>query len=212
MNPPLFLDSTQTSVPPLKEILMFIGKPVVLVPNRSNQKIPIVKGWSDFTSEVMHDERYVEQFTEETNVGVSLGRASSGLISLDFDCEDALYRFLKLNPILKTTFQTKRKRGANLWIFTSEDQIPKSSKIRFEYIEVGEIRSDGNQTLIWGKVKDEGKGENEAIHYKVINPNRPIELDFNQIKWPEVKYTEAEKGLKLMKELIAKFGDPFYAF
>ena len=50
------------------------------------------------------------------NIGVLLGKPSSGLCSIDIDADDQLEPFLDLNPKLRESFRTRGARGANVWV------------------------------------------------------------------------------------------------
>lgn len=115
----------------------------------------------------------------ERNIGVSLGKASDGLVTIDFDTEEALNTFLAANPKLHETLRTRGRRGANLWI-RLEGEVPPSTKLTgSDKSPVGEWRSTGNQTIISG-VHPETRRP-----YQILVESPPTTITASQLCWPE---------------------------
>ena len=135
---------------PAIEIIDRIGRPVTLVPIPKGTKRPTSKGWQNLTVEHMTPS-YLDQFHTNMNIGVVLGSASGGLVSIDADTDAGFEEFLALNPTLSATQITKGSRGGNFW-FIAEGTYPKSVKIKCsDGSPWGEFRADGNQTVIYGQ-------------------------------------------------------------
>jgi hypothetical protein len=148
----------------------------VLLPIRSGTKRPNRKAWQNLTFADTQEPNFQRALRSAPAIGVSLGRASGGLCSIDFDDDDFLNRFLELNPKLVATLRTTARRGANLWIVL-EGAPPPSRKLVFEGAAVGEFRSDGNQTLIAGL-------HPEGFTYQRLVDAPPVRLRYSEIHWP----------------------------
>ncbi len=158
--------STETAVHELRELL---GLDVVLIPVRRNTKKPLLKGWPTLTAAAMEDPDHLAQLGRG-NIGVSLGHASNGLVTVDLDNDDVVAPFLAVNPRLKDTTRTARKRGCNLWV-RIEGEFPKSRKLPY-----GEFRSDGNQTVIFGSA--------EGIPYRFLKRVPPVRMPYADLVFP----------------------------
>jgi hypothetical protein len=162
---------------PVEKIRRLLGD-VVLIPVYPLAKKPIVKSWQRQTSESMQDPVYLRLFKGK-NIGVSLGKTSGGLCTIDFDRDADIEPFLKNNPRLRDTTRTKRVRGCNLWIFIDGD-YPPNKKLPF-----GEWRADGNQTVIYGSAIDTKKGEIKPTQYKFLNEVPPVHIRFDGLVFPD---------------------------
>lgn len=149
----------------------------VLIPIAPLSKRPAIKEWEKKTLADMGDRAYLKYLAvKNRNIGVSLGRASNGLCTIDFDDDAAVEPFLADNPLFRNTTTTKRVRGCNFWIRIDGEYQP-NKKLPF-----GEWRADGMQTVIWGQAI--GKGETEPTPYRFINEVQPIKIRFADIKFP----------------------------
>jgi hypothetical protein len=158
--------------------------PAVLVPIKPLTKIPALKGWQNLKPDAMSDPRHLAALGKG-NIGVVLGRASGGLCTIDLDEDAAVEPFLKANPRLRRTTQTKRVRGCNIWV-RIEGEYPGSAKLKTANGRaVGEWRADGNQTVIHGRAIDKAKGETEPTQYAFLNEAPPIRVRFDQIVFPQ---------------------------
>lgn len=148
--------------------------PVVLLACKG--KKPLRKGWQKLTVADMTPE-YLTTLHGH-NFGVSLGTASAGLVSVDFDTDEALAAFLAVNPDLADTLRTRGRRGGNLW-FRVLGTVPKSSKLNdASRVAVGEWRADGNQTIIHGIHPDTKQP------YEMVRRVAPMVLSIASIQWP----------------------------
>ena len=155
----------------------------VLVKIAPGRKRPVIAGWQILTRADMTP-AYIESL-RGNNIGVVLGQASGGLISIDIDSDEFVEPFLKLNPRLRDTLRSKRVRGCNIWVIV-RSQYPKMSKIKTnDGQDWGEWRSTGGQTVIHGEVMDTSKGETAPTSYRILIEARPIEIDFVEIVWPD---------------------------
>jgi hypothetical protein len=156
------------------EILERVG-PAALIPIPKRQKGPRISGWQNIKHTSMTDE-YLSQFHADINIGVVLGRASDGLISIDADTDDGLLEFQSLNPLLSASHTTKGVRGGNIW-FRVIDTYPSSCKITTNCGEAwGELRADRMQTVIHGE-------HPTGVKYS-WNGNPPQSVKFSEIKFP----------------------------
>lgn len=112
------------------------------------------------------------------NIGVLLGQTSGNLCAIDIDDDAAVEPFLDLNPSFRNTLRSKGARGQQVWLRVTTD-YPKLTKLVSKEAEAwGEWRANGGQSVIHG------------IHpcgsnYQIINEARPINVRFEEIKWPD---------------------------
>ena len=179
------------------ELRELLGENVVLLPIKRGSKRPHSQGWQHFTPERMKDPGYLSALNHGGNIGVLLG---NGLVTIDLDCDEAVEPFLALNPKLRQTLRTKRKRGCNLWARIN-GAYPKSGKLKTgSGADIGEWRADGNQTVIYGEAIDRKKGETNPTAYKIENRVKPIELAaFDEIKWPTELAAAVEKRIGIQQ-------------
>jgi hypothetical protein len=134
----------------LDHLYRIFGEDTVFLPIPKGTKAPRFKGWQNVTLEKSRSAAYQKRLTAEGNIGVLVGKPSSGLCSIDFDDERYFLDFLKLNPGLKKSTTTKGQRGCNLWVRITGD-YPALAKITTAAKEaVGEWRADGGQTVVHG--------------------------------------------------------------
>ena len=117
---------------------------------------------------------------------------------------------------LRATLRSRRKRGCNFWVRIRGD-YPKSCRLKARSgQDWGEWRADGNQTVIHGEAIDRKKGETEPTAYKLEHRARPIELAFDEIKWPDELVLPwqneplATGNGQSLDELRALYGEPYY--
>jgi len=102
------------SNPIIEELLDLLGSDVVLLPIPRGSKRPFGKameGWPSFTTTKMQEPEYLAHLNHGTNVGVLLG---DGRATIDLDRDESVEPFLNLNPQLRETLKSRRKRGCNL--------------------------------------------------------------------------------------------------
>lgn len=160
-------------------ILQALGRKAVLLPIREGSKATMVKGWPEKTFEDTQTSSYQNLLEGASAIAVSLGAPSGGLCSIDFDCEEAMRVFLRVNPFLKETLRTKGRRGANLWVTIYDEKIPPMTHLKDALGEpVGEWRSDRSYTIIAGKHPN-------GMSYETVVDAPPLEVPFEEIKWPD---------------------------
>ena len=197
----------------VSQLLELFGPETVLLPIPRGCKGPKIKGWQRFTSEKMKEAEYLAELNHNGNIGVLLG---NGLVTIDLDKDKFVEPFLNLNPMLRHTLRSRRKRGCNLWLRIT-GPYPQACKLKTVSGEqLGEWRADGNQTVIHGEAIDTSKGETSPTAYKIDNRASPVELAFDAIQWPDdvvlpwktasVSFT----GVTSAEELRRQYGQPFY--
>jgi Bifunctional DNA primase/polymerase, N-terminal len=97
----------------VEELRRLLGGDVVLLPIPRGCKKPIRKGWQTTTLSQMQDPEYLAQLNHGGNVGVLLG---NGRVTIDLDHDEDVELFLNLNPRLRGTLRSRRKRGCNFWL------------------------------------------------------------------------------------------------
>lgn len=203
-------------IPTLHKIQSLLG-PCALLPIARNEKRPRRADWEKVTSSSLDDPDYLKLFIDGDNVGVSLGKASNGLCSIDFDDAGIGEKFLGLNPGLKVSLRTTRVRGFNIWIRIAGD-FPASGKLKLvsnRKISIGEWRATGNQTVIHGAAMDASKGEKMPTAYRRLVDAAPVELPFCDIAWPEELWlpwqpdTAAVPPTNAYRELVDLHGSPY---
>lgn len=157
------------------EILAFFGRPIVLVKLKERDKIPVEKDWQNRTPEDMTPEFCASL---NGNVGVVNGRRSNHLVTIDWDNEKWSREFFELNKAwARSTLWTKGARGVSFWVFL-RGEYPPAGKFKVDAVEVGEWRSDGNQTVFCGVHPETGKEYQQG-------KQPPVEVAFEDIVWPE---------------------------
>ncbi|MBE2203012.1 MAG: hypothetical protein IAE94_01550 [Chthoniobacterales bacterium] len=157
-----------------ERIIERIG-PAVLLPIPAGEKGPKVAGWQKLTLADMKPD-YLAGLNHGNNIGVLLGAASGGLVTIDCDSDEYLESFLSVNPGLREGLISKASRGGNVWL-RIKGTFPKSAKIKLpDGSPWGEFRADGNQTVIYGKHPSGCKYDNNKLV--------PACVEFAAINWP----------------------------
>lgn len=137
------------------------------------------KKWGSLTIKDMTP-TYVANL-REGNIGVALGEVSSGLCAIDADTDEFAASFRTANPALANTLQTHGARGCVFWVRLKGNYPRKTTHLRtYSGQEVGEFRSNGSQSIIFG------------IHpvtqkpYKIVNKQPVVEIGFDRIVWPGI--------------------------
>ena len=205
-------DTSSSIVEQLRNLL---GNDVVLLPIKRGHKGPSGKemaGWHTFTPAKMQEPEYLARLNHGSNIGVLLGH---GRVTIDLDRDEDVQPFLKLNPRLGQTLRSRRKRGCNLWLRV-KGPYPRACKLKTTSGEdFGEWRADGNQTVIFGEAIDRKRGEKKPTAYKIENRVQPIELPFDEIRWPEDVILPWKNEASTPEdpdnaELRRRYGLPFY--
>ena len=115
------------------------------------------------------------------NIGVALGKVSGGLCAIDLDDYSLIEPFLAANPQLRDTLQTHGARGRVFWIRFGDSYPRKSRKLKLTSTgrEIGEIRSNGNQSIVWGIHPDTKRP------YKILVNKPAISMNFDSLRWPD---------------------------
>jgi bifunctional DNA primase/polymerase-like protein len=162
---------------PVPELQQLLGSPVVFIGWPKGVKGTSRK-WGHLTSADMTPE-YLANLPGG-NIGVALGEKSGGLVAIDFDDDSLIEPFLALNPHLRDTLQTHGARGGVLWIRPSGDYPKRTTKLKNRAgEEIGEFRSYGSQSIIWGI------HPNTKQPYQFVVKKPVVVIEFNSIKWPD---------------------------
>jgi hypothetical protein len=151
--------------------------PAVLLPWHGRSKGGHRK-WKNRQLADMNDSTYLAKLEKAGNIGVSLGKVSNGLVTIDLDDDNHVEPFLEANPLLRHTLCTAAQRGCNIWLRCTAD-YPSSCKLKDQSgNEVGEWRADGNQTIIAGTHRS-------GCAYRFVVEKPVIPIDYNAIIWPD---------------------------
>jgi hypothetical protein len=138
----------ETLPPAIMRILALTGPALLLPWSKGSKGEP--RRWKHLQLELMSDRVHRHRLATADNIGVVLGKVSDGLISIDIDRDELVGEFLGLNPSLTDTLRTRGARGCNFWLRMNGD-YPKTHKLKDKAgTEIGEFRSDGSQTIIFG--------------------------------------------------------------
>jgi putative DNA primase/helicase len=194
----------------ISDLCALLAPGAVLLPIPKGVKGPRIVGWQKFTTRQMERREYREKLKNHGNIGVLLGH--NGLATIDLDQDKFIEPFLTLNPRLRETLRTRRKRGCNLWVRIS-GPYPEACKLKTRAGEdFGEWRANGNQTVIHGEAIDRKKGETTPTKYTIEKRTSPITTPFDEIVWPpEVVLPWEKKSITDGEnELIERYGKPYY--
>ena len=178
------------------------GKPVFLAVPKG-EKGPVKPGWQKTTHEETQRPEYIQRLING-NIGVLLGKASSGLCTIDIDSDTRAEEFAKLNPKIASTFQTKGARGRNFWVII-KGEFPALCKIKAGQDDWGEWRSDGGQTIVYGT-------HPSGASYSYPNKGASaIEIGFDEIVWPDdINKPWIEEQVKEeTADIQNRYGQPF---
>lgn len=160
----------------VSELIQLLGEPVLLL-NWPLGKKGAQQKWKHLKAEIaMKDAAYLRKL-ETGNIGVALGDRSGGLISIDWDEDEILEEFLRINPSINQTLVSKGKRGGNVW-YRMIGEYPNRIVNLCRYgLPVGEWRSNSGQTIIHGRHPD-------GHQYQLVQKLPAKLISFNQIVWP----------------------------
>ena len=200
----------------VERLKAWLGEPLFLVPQYSGTKVPMFK-YTKETKEATQREVY-QAGLENANVAVRLGEHSGGFCAIDFDDDQSLEEFLRVNPLLATSARWKGSRGAQIGVRIN-GTYPGPSQARHATDKVlskkgepigrplYEWRSTGNLSTIKGT-------HASGCEYQVLVDNPPVVLEFDQINWPEgwpvPKIKEPMEAAGIDQELVNKYGEPYY--
>ena len=161
----------------VQQIMDRLG-PCTLLKIPSGKKGPITPDWPKLTQADMTAE-YLAELNHGGNIGVSLGKASDGLCTVDCDTDVFLELFLSTNPGLQESLISKGMRGGNVW-FRIKREYPPNASLKLNGEKCGEWRADKLQTVIHGRHPSGCDYSN--------NGKRPLFIEFEDIKWPDGLY------------------------
>jgi P4 family phage/plasmid primase-like protien len=202
------------SVKTISEIETWLGTPLFMVPCYPRTKKPMVK----FTTETMESTRRQEYqaMLATNNIAVRLGEFSGGFCAIDFDDDQSLEEFLRVNPLLATSARWKGSRGAQIGVrVTGAYPAPSSARRATDTVlskngepigrSLYEWRSTGNLSTVKG-VHPSGR------EYQVLVANPPVVLEFSQINWPGGwPVPQFERAVNdIDKSLNLRYGNPYY--
>ena len=160
----------------IEHLLGLLG-PALLLPWPSRSK-GYPRKWGHRQLTEMQDHAYQAKLERAGNIGVALGKASEGVITIDFDEDIYVEAFLAVNPPLRDTLRTRGARGCNIWLRCS-GAYPGLQRLKNSAgDEIGEWRADGGQTIISG-IHPEG-----AL-YRFVVEKPAITIGYEAIAWPD---------------------------
>lgn len=160
----------------ISHLLELLG-PTVLLPWPAGSKGGDRK-WMHRRLTDMNDDSYLAKLKKAGNIGVALGKASSGLVTIDLDDDNYVDAFLQANPLLTQTLRTRGSRGCNIWLRCSDEYPPSGNLTDLSGTKIGEWRADGNQTIIAGLHPD-------GMRYRFLVESPVIEIAYNDLNWPK---------------------------
>ncbi len=160
---------------PVPELIKLVGPAVFIAWPRGVKGTK--KRWKHLTIADMTTE-YLAKL-KDGNIGVALGEVSGGLCAIDWDMSQFVELFLEINPHLSGTLQTHGTRGRVFWLRLNGDYPKRTVKLKAQSGEdIGEFRSNGAQSIVWGIHPDTQKP------YEFVVREPVVEIEFNSIKWP----------------------------
>lgn len=160
-----------------QELRKLLGDNAVFLPLQYGTKKCLIKAWQKITLEDTKVDAYYAKLVT-SNIAVSLGAPSNGLISIGFYDDQAAASFLDANPALKGSLRTRGDCGCNIWL-QIEGDCPRSTKImHFQSDEpVGEWCSTGKYAVVHGK-------HPSGCDYTRLVDAAVIRLPYEDIIWP----------------------------
>ena len=170
-------NTTAAAVDPIPDLIQLLGQPVVFIDWPRGVKGNSQK-WGYLTSAHMTPQ-YLSKL-KLGNIGVALGEASGGLCAIDIDADEFVDPFRWANPGLAETLQTHGARGCVFWLRFKGSYPKNTSFLKTESGQgVGEFRSTGSQSIIWGIHPDTQRP------YEFVLKGPVVEVDFESIQWPD---------------------------
>jgi putative DNA primase/helicase len=175
--------------------------------------LPINKGWKyplgswqlttlAASKTIESQKRLTEKIANGGNIGVLLGEASDRLVAIDLDADEDAKEFFALNPWLNKTLLSRGARGCQFWIRVKDfAEHAKSGDWKYankrddngEPVTFTEWRANGNQSVIFGQ-HPSGKD------YEQLWLNKPLEVEYSEIVWPDYVYFCPDGGAKKAKQ------------
>jgi hypothetical protein len=190
-------NDTSKIVPVKKQdIYDLLGLPVVLLPVPLKEKGCRKPNWQNTTWDQTQEPDWQQELLDG-NISILTGKASNGIVAIDFDSDECLEKFFTLNPTFTKSTRTKGYRGAVIWIQVKGD-YPAQHNFKIEDKVFAEWKSTRGQQNISG-VHPKG------IPYHFIVKEPPLEICFDEIVWPEPILLELQND-----RLIEEQGNPFW--
>jgi bifunctional DNA primase/polymerase-like protein len=176
--------------PPLQKLYAVFGAQVVFLPLPKGSKQPLIRKWQNITFTDTQKPAYQQALeacvARGGNIGVLLGPASDGLVSVDLDRDELVDPFIALCPKLASTTRSRGKRGCNFFLRIKAGTPYPNSQSSYALRDAdgnkcGEWRCGGGQkgaqTVIFGVHPD-------GPLYQIQIENPPVELVFDaDLKW-----------------------------
>ncbi|MDR3405871.1 MAG: phage/plasmid primase, P4 family [Chthoniobacter sp.] len=182
--------------PHLQHLYDLFGNDAILLACPRGQKGSRDKDWPKTTLEETLIPAYQARLAKE-NIAVRLGK---NVFAIDFDDDNAGEEFLKLNPELASSLQSRGARGRQLWLKIDGEAPQKVTKLLDgSGAEIGEWRGE-SCSMIYGL-------HPAKVDYHLLVDAPPVTVNFAEINWPATwqypgRVTEYDK-------LVQSFGEPF---
>jgi hypothetical protein len=158
------------------ELKKLLGEPVVFIKWPKGVK-GTERRWKHLRAKHMTPE-YLSKLPMG-NIGVALGEVSGGLCAIDVDDDHLVEPFLAANPQLRETLQTHGSRGRVFWIrFVSQYPLRTFKLKNHSGRNVGEFRSGGSQSIVWGIHPDTKRP------YEFVTKKPVMTMEFHSLRWP----------------------------
>lgn len=150
----------------------------------------------------MSEPEYVSRLEKE-NIAVLVGPNSGGLISIDFDDDNAYVEFAAINREVCQTTKSYGGRGLNIWLRIRGDYPDSVSRlINGKNENVGEWRGGRGITIVDGT-------HTSGCEYR-IDSEFPVKIvTFDDLKWQE-SWQEYPGRVDPYTVLVGRFGPPFH--
>jgi len=160
----------------ISPILGLVGPALLLPWPRGSKGGP--SKWGHLQLSDMDNRSHLAKLAKAGNIGIALGRVSTGLVTIDLDEDNNVDAFLEANLLLRSTLRTHARRGCNIWVRCSGG-YPAFRKLKnLSGDEIGEWRADGSQTIIAGT-------HPEGMPYKFVVESPVMTVSYEAIIWPE---------------------------
>ena len=173
----------------LETLYKTLGDDAVLLPVPKGKKKPPIDKWERLTladTKTRKFQRALAWSAEHGNIAL---RHGPNIQSIDIDDDELIEPFLKLNPSLRNTSQTKGKRGCQFHVRMTGDYPNEKGIYKIAHktkrdrngrpLTVMELRvggTKGSTSIVSGTHPD-------GITYQ-LNGKQPVKIEFNTIECP----------------------------
>jgi hypothetical protein len=164
-------------IDPVPKLLRLLGEPVVLIDWPKGTKGNNKRRWGRLRPSDMTPGHLGR--LKDGNIGVALGEVSGGLCAIDCDTDVIGNELIACNPSLNGTLQTHGARGRVFWLRFDKNYPTNSTKLKTKAGEVGEFRTNGNQSIVWGT-------HPKGMEYRFLIEQPAMRIEFGSIAWPPV--------------------------